>query len=300
MELYNKYRPKDFATLLGNDEIVEILEMQYKNTREMRNHSYFIEGPTGTGKTTIARIMADIFECELVEMNSSEDNGVDFARKFVQDIQYRGFGKDKMYVLDECHRLTTDAQNILLKVLEEPPNHAYIVLCSTDPQKVMKTVINRTLRLKTSKPSNQELFELLEDICDIEKFDVSTEVLEAIVKQSETTPREAISMLSSISAVPTFQQLEYIHGTQGGEHEVIELSRALLQTPKWATVAKILSGIEANPDSVRMAVLGYMSKVLLSGQRNAQAFTVLFEFENLGFGCTKHSLIKASFRCCKE
>ena len=300
MALHNKYRPINFDTLMGNKHIVSSIAAQAKKSPKERMHTYFFTGPTGTGKTTIARIMAKEFGAMVEEINTSEDNGVDFARSLVQRIQYKGFDGDKLYILDECHRLTTDAQNILLKVLEEPPIHAYIVLCSTDPQKVIKTVVNRTLRLETSKPNSAELFDLLDDIATLEKIPIVDGLLDVIIEQSDGVPRDAVTMLESVVGVEKDQQVDSIRRGKSEEGDVINLCRVLLNNPKWKDVASILKVLDVQPDKIRLAVIGYMSKVLLGGTRNMQAFAVLYEFENLGFGCSMASIIKATFRVCTD
>ena len=139
MSFARKYRPKSFKTFIGNQKTIEAVQ----GILDGRTHSFMITGPTGCGKTTMGRIIAKELQClgdDFCEMDSADFRGIDTIRNLRKQIQYRPIEKDskcRVFLMDEVHKLTGDAQAALLKNLEEPPDHIYFILCTTDPQKVI-------------------------------------------------------------------------------------------------------------------------------------------------------------------
>src|SRR3989304_2450876 len=140
-----KFRPKDLSDIIGNRSIVTSLEsiLQSKD----RPHAFLFTGKQGCGKTTLARILCKRLECsdhDLIEINISNNRGIDTARDIIQFAYVKPLdGRSRVYLLDEVHKSTNDFQNAILKVMEEPPEHLYFILCTTEPQKLLKTVISR-------------------------------------------------------------------------------------------------------------------------------------------------------------
>ncbi len=142
MGLDLKHRPKSFDRIIGNEDTVEALESYL--TKKDLNHSFLFTGPSGTGKTTLARIVAGELGCEgmdFTEMNSADFRGIDTIRNIRQQMVFPPMeGKNRGWLLDEAHKLSNDAMNSLLKPLEEPPNHVYFFLATTEPQKLITTI----------------------------------------------------------------------------------------------------------------------------------------------------------------
>ena len=182
--LYRKYRPSNFDEIAGQKIIVQTLKNAIKN--DNLSHAYLFTGPRGTGKTSIAKILAKIVNCEnldnfnpcnkcvnctqynnkqamdIIEIDAASNNGVDEIRELKSKIDLApSIGKYKIYIIDEVHMLSTGAFNALLKTLEEPPKHIIFILATTDPQKIPLTILSRCQRFDFKKLSVNQINEKL-------------------------------------------------------------------------------------------------------------------------------------------
>jgi DNA polymerase III delta prime subunit len=189
--------------MLGNSHVIESV----KTLIEKKDvpHSWLFTGNSGCGKTTIARIIATELGATasgIVEINASDIRGIDGMREIIKQAQYRVPGSPiSVYILDECHQLTKDAQNALLKILEDSPAHAYFVLATTDPQKLIDTIKTRCKQFKFEPLTPEDTVELVADVADIEGIKVSDDILMEIAQQSAGSPRLALNMLERCSAL---------------------------------------------------------------------------------------------------
>ena len=229
--LYRKYRPLTFESVVGQQHIVSTLE--HAITEGRLSHAYLFCGPRGTGKTTMARILAKALlcknadaaraegasgcmpdgtceECELIaegnhpdvyELDAASRTGVDNVREeIINSVNFAPVrGKYKIYIIDEVHMLTTAAFNALLKTLEEPPEHVVFVLCTTDPQKILETILSRCQRFDFHRIGNEDIERRLAYVCEQEGFDYDAEALEIVARHARGGMRDALSTLEQLS-----------------------------------------------------------------------------------------------------
>lgn len=200
ISLANKYRPHTFSDVVGQENIVTILQNQIQN-EEIKN-GYLFTGGAGTGKTTIARIFAREINAgglgEIIEIDAASNNGVDHVRELRENCKFRPInGGFKVYVIDECHMLSTGAFNALLKTLEEPPAHCVFILCTTDPQKIPATILSRVQRFQFKRMTNTQIEDRLNHIILLEGKFVDLKATEYIAKLANGGMRDAISILDT-------------------------------------------------------------------------------------------------------
>lgn len=266
MSLYQLVRPQSFEEIVGNQRTVIAL----KKLLESRNvpHGILLQGPTGCGKTTLARIIAKHFGSDdnsIFEINAANTNGVEAIRDIAKTANLATLGgKAKTYILDESHQLTNAAQECLLKVLEDSPKHCYFIFCTTNPENLTKTIRGRLTSFEVSPLREAEVQQLLQNACQKAGVTVSPEILTAVAVTSQGHPRNtlvALEKVMNLTDLDTAINL-LIEGTDK-DVKVKDLCNLLVLSPdirkqKFSTIINIFDMIQADPETIR----GYIMKVL--------------------------------------
>lgn len=195
-----KYRPQTLEEIVSQFSVIKILRRQVE-TGQIKN-TYLFCGPSGTGKTTTARAFAKLVNQgvgEPIEIDGASNSGVDNVRNIIKQAQERSIdGKYKIFIIDECHALSNQAWQAFLKCIEEPPQYTIFMFCTTDPQKIPATIINRVMRFNLTKIDTKSIIERLRYICEQEYLEYQLEALEFIAKISDGGMRDAISSMEKV------------------------------------------------------------------------------------------------------
>jgi DNA polymerase-3 subunit gamma/tau len=220
--LYLTYRPQTFEEVAGQKAIVRTLKNALSSGKMA--HAYLFAGPRGTGKTTMARLFAKALDCEegvghqcnkcsnclaisegshpdVIEIDAASNNGVDQVRDLIEKVKYAPIkGKYKVYIIDEVHMMSTGAFNALLKTLEEPPENVIFILCTTEPYKVLPTILSRCQRFDFGKLTDEEMHDKLIEVLKAEKSEYDEKGVSAIISLADGGMRDALSILDQVLA----------------------------------------------------------------------------------------------------
>lgn len=269
-ELYKRYRPKTLKGVLGQDAAVASLQKLVDGNKIP--HTLLLTGPSGCGKTTIGRILKEVLECgdaDFTEINCADFKGIDMVRDIRRYANLAPMnGACRIWLIDEAHKLTGDAQNAFLKILEDTPAHAYFMLATTDPQKLIKTIHTRATEVKLSAMSVDALERLVRRVVEREQMTLSDGIIGEIAEAAEGSGRKALVILEQVAGLETeAEQLQAIQTTSLNKADAFKLAQALFnwnRQTQWTDIAKLLR-LLANEDAeaIRYVVLGYARSCLV-------------------------------------
>ena len=269
LALYRKYRPTDFNSVYGQKEVVTVIKNAIFSNKI--SHAYLFCGPRGTGKTTIAKIIAKLVNCEqldngepcgkcyncvnfmnsndIVEIDAASNNGVDEIREIRDKINLvPSNAKYKVYIIDEVHMLTTQAFNALLKTLEEPPAHVIFILATTEPHKIPLTIASRCQKFRFSKINDSLIADRLKEIAGFENIEIDNDALFEIARLADGGMRDAINILDQLVAYSNSKiTLDDIYKVNGSVSysDLYELLKAIIDNDK-VKIIEFVDNIDKN------------------------------------------------------
>lgn len=275
--LYRTYRPHSFETVVGQKHIVQTLQNALKHNK--MSHAYLFCGPRGTGKTTVAKLVAKSVNClnpekapcnecehcrtiqngthpDVIEIDAASNNGVDEIRDLIEKVKYAPLqAKYKVYIIDEVHMLSQGAFNALLKTLEEPPAHVIFILATTEPHKVLPTIISRCQRYDFVRVSMKEIQDRVEEVLNTEKIEFDPEATRLISQLADGGVRDALSILEQCIAYSgkklTAQHVNDIYGIATTQDK-LRLLDAIIKSDVAQLMAEIDEITQKNIDIRRL------------------------------------------------
>lgn len=252
MSILTRYRPKTWEEFVGQEKVVDNL----RAALESDVSAVLFSGPSGAGKTTLARLVATELDAELVELDAATYGGIDRIREFQTLVRFVPLEHTgRVIVVDEAHRLTGQAWDALLKLIEEPPEHVCFVFTTTNEAKVPKTIKTRCLRYVLRPYNDEELLSILERIVREEGIQADEDdLLESAILHAEGSPRAAIAALAS-----------GVEPQAEATADTVLLCQSMLKKQPWKVLMKHVAEIgDAEVETCRHVVLGYFAKVAMS------------------------------------
>lgn len=298
-ELYKKHRPTNLGQIKGQSSAIKVLKNFIKHKNIPRTILFI--GPTGCGKTTMARILRRELHCSKYDFEEAAPRKVDEVREIRNRINLRPIKSEcRIFLIDECHKLTSDAQDEFLKMLEDTPNHVYFILTTIYPQKLKAEIKNRSTKIIVHPLKDKDLIELIADVCKMERKKIPNEVVKKIIENSDGSARGALVYLHEVINLKNKSEMLNAIVTVTAEMQAIEIARALFKTStNWSKMANILKETEGEePEQIRYMVLGYAKAVMLktnNKQMIARAYLIIETFSENFYNTKMAGLVAACY-----
>lgn len=299
VEYYRKHRPRKFSEVTGQKEALQSLSGMGKANQIP--HFLFFTGPSGCGKTTVCRILREKLKCserDFAEVNMAKETGIDRIRSIERQMMLSPMeGSCRIWMLDECHALSKQAQSCLLKMLEDTPSHVYFFLATTHPEKMLATIRTRATEIKFNLIEKQDMLKLLQRVIDLESLSISQDVMKKIVDYAEGSGRKALVILQQVGACDGEEAQLAAVSKADSRSEAIDLARALIDRKgSWAKIAVLLKKFDDDAESARRLIIGYSASILLKGgPRAPRAFCVIDSFRENFYDSGKAGLVAAAY-----
>jgi DNA polymerase III subunit gamma/tau len=281
-----KYRPRRLEQVCGQGSVVKSLQAALA---KQRGRTFLFTGPSGVGKTTLARLVAKELGCtgaDMLEIDGATHSGVDDVRELTNFVRFKPLsGGSRAVILDECHALSRQAWQALLKATEEPPQHAIWIFCTTEVSKVPKTLQTRCLWYGLSVIDIEDLFTLVTEVAELEGMKVSEEMRRIVAQGAEGSARRALQLLAQAEGCKDAKALRKLIEHSMPETQVIEFCREL-HKKDWKACMAVLRGLEdTDAETVRIIVQNYYGKWAMNEARDKQRLELLQILEEFSTPC---------------
>lgn len=280
MSLYQKVRPQELGDIVGNTAVVAAARKMLASKE--RPHAILISGPTGSGKTTLGRILAKEFgtcSTSIFEINAANMRGIDTIREIISTSSLATIdGGSKTYIFDESHQFSKDAQNALLKLIEDDyKGNNYYIFCTTDPKGLIPTIRSRCTLYEMSKLPEKQVLSLLDKICVQEGLNVSPDIRAAVALTCDGSARAALVSLEAVNGIDDLDTaLGLLQKGTESDVEIIDLCKHMYSAPqvrmqKWKLIIQQFDALDSDPENIRRAILGYLYKKLVTAEKQEEA-----------------------------
>jgi DNA polymerase III subunit gamma/tau len=293
MSLYLKHRPTNLDEVVGQEHAVQVLKTKLKD--KTLPHVVMFTGPTGTGKTTLARIVARELGCtegNLIEANSADTRGIDDVRAIREAMSLSPMGgKCRVWILDECVQLLKATQQAFLKILEDTPPKTYFLLCTSDTTGLLPTFVGRCFIVGLKELSGGMIRQIIANVLVAEKQNIDESFLKGIVSMAQGNARKALNLLETGLAGGD------IKSSSIDQEEKSEfLARLLFQGASWKEVVTSINSIEFKDlETIRRQVLGYANKMLQNSNNKQLAYKVIQAFREPWHSCGEAGLTTSCY-----
>lgn len=255
--LLTKYRPTFLDQVYGQDDAVRSIEALLRS--DSMPHSFMFSGIPGVGKTSLARIIGTCLDAEIIEIDAASNSGVDSMKSIIAQCLYKpifGGFSNKLLIIDEAQRLSKQALESSLKIIEEPPSHLFFAFCTTEPEKILKSIQSRCVKIQLKPVRSQDIIDLLKTVADIEGYTIAPDILETIAICSEGSPRMALSLLAVAWNAKTPKDVESFALQESQRSDLMNLANLILQGGSWKDIQSIYNSLSEDDVERGIYVIG--------------------------------------------